>query len=54
MVASALSLIVAQRLAEKIVHPVFKTMIKQQKSLLQFGFKEEELSTFKPKKVKMY
>ena len=51
MVASALSLIVAQRLARKNCASCAKDDEKATKeSLLQFGFKEEELSTFKPKK----
>lgn len=51
MVASALSLIVAQRLARKNCASCAKEDEKATKeSLLQFGFKEEELSTFKPKK----
>jgi len=51
MVASALSLIVAQRLARKNCSSCIQDDDKATKeSLLQFGFKEEELSTFKPKK----
>ena len=51
MVASALSLIVAQRLARKNCASCAKDDEKAtRESLLQFGFKEEELSTFKPKK----
>ena len=51
MVASALSLIVAQRLARKNCASCAKDDEKAtRESLLQFGFKEDELSTFKPKK----
>ena len=51
MVASALSLIVAQRLARKNCSSCIQDDDKATKeNILQFGFKEEELSTFKPKK----
>ena len=51
MVASALSLIVAQRLARKNCSNCLKDDEKATKeNLLQFGFTEEELTTFKPKK----
>ena len=50
MVASALSLIVAQRLARKNCSACLVDDPKATKeSLLQLGFKEEELSTFTPK-----
>ncbi|MGL3827912.1 GspE/PulE family protein [Candidatus Pelagibacter communis] len=50
MVASALSLIVAQRLARKNCSTCLVDDPKATKeSLMQFGFKEEELSTFTPK-----
>lgn len=50
MVASALSLIVAQRLARKNCSACLVDDSKATKeSLLQLGFKEEELSTFTPK-----
>jgi type IV pilus assembly protein PilB len=50
MVASALSLIVAQRLARKNCSACLVDDPKATKeSLMQFGFKEEELSTFTPK-----
>ena len=50
MVASALSLIVAQRLARKNCSACLVDDSKATKeSLMQFGFKEEELSTFTPK-----
>ena len=51
MVASALSLIVAQRLARKNCSACLETDDKATKeTLLQYGFTEEELSTFEPKK----
>ena len=51
MVASALSLIVAQRLARKNCSSCTVDDEKATKeTLLQYGFTEEELSTFKPKK----
>lgn len=50
MVASALSLIVAQRLARKNCSACLVDDPKATKeSLMQFGFKEEELNTFTPK-----
>jgi type IV pilus assembly protein PilB len=51
MVASAFSLIVAQRLARRNCKSCLSEDTKATKeSLLQFGFSEEELSTFKPMK----
>jgi type IV pilus assembly protein PilB len=51
MVASAFSLIVAQRLARRNCKSCLSEDTKATKeSLLQFGFTEEELSTFKPMK----
>jgi type IV pilus assembly protein PilB len=51
MVASAFSLIVAQRLARRNCKSCLTEDVKATKeSLLQFGFTEEELSTFKPMK----
>ena len=51
MVASALSLIVAQRLARKNCSSCIQDDDKATKeTLMQYGFTEEELSTFKPQK----
>ena len=51
MVASALSLIVAQRLARKNCSACVQDDEKATKeTLLQYGFTEDELSTFKPQK----
>ena len=51
MVASALSLIVAQRLARRNCTECLEVDAKiTDQMLLDIGFKEEELSTFKPKK----
>ena len=51
MVASAFSLIVAQRLARRNCKSCLTEDVKATKeSLLQFGFTEEELNTFKPMK----
>ena len=51
MVASAFSLIVAQRLARRNCKKCLTEDTKAtQESLLQFGFTEEELTTFKPMK----